>query len=122
MKSVRQLFLVLGFLMTCVSLAEAHAFIDHADPPVGCTMHGSPSMIKIWFTRKLNPALSRIEVFDSKGEEVDQHDVKIDSADSTLLLVSVPRLAAGTYKVVWQAVCLDTHTTQGSFRFEVLSP
>lgn len=119
MKLFRQLFLVSVFLLTGVSLVEAHAFVDHADPPVGGTIHVSPATIKIWFTRKLDPASSKIQAFNSQGMEVDQHDVRLDVADSTLLLVSVPKLATGTYKVVWQAVCLDTHTTHGSFVFKV---
>ncbi len=108
--------------MTCVSLAEAHAFVDHADPPVGGTIHDSPQVIKIWFTRKLDPARSKLQVFDAKGGEVDLRKVNVDVDDSTLMFVSVPKLSVGTYKVVWQAVCLDHHTTHGSFSFEVINP
>jgi len=93
--------------------------VDHADPPVGSTVHDSPAFVKIWFTRKLDPAASTIQVFDGKGNEVDKRNARIDSVDATLMLVSVPKLSAGNYKVVWQAVCLDTHTTHGSFAFEV---
>jgi methionine-rich copper-binding protein CopC len=122
MKAVCRLFPVVGLLMAGISFAEAHAFVDHADPPVGGTVHGSPAMIKIWFTRKLAPAASKIQVFDAKGGEVDRRDAHLDPVDPTLLMVSVPGLAAGSYKVVWQAVCTDTHTTHGSFTFEVVGP
>ncbi|HEY0257846.1 MAG TPA: copper resistance CopC family protein [Candidatus Methylacidiphilales bacterium] len=122
MKFIRRLFLIFGFLVSCVSLAEAHAFVDHADPPVGGTVHGSPTVVKIWFTRKLDPASSKIQVFDAKGGEVDRRDVHLDSTDPALLMVSTSRLSPGAYKVTWQAVCTDTHATHGSFTFEVTNP
>jgi len=118
MKYLRLELLSAGFLMTCVSLAEAHAFIDHAEPAVGSTVSECPSAVKIWFTRKLD-ASSTIQVFDGKGNEIDRRDARLDPKDATLLSVSLPRLAAGTCKVTWQAVCRDGHTTHGSFGFEI---
>ena len=31
-----------------LSLAQAHAFLDHADPKIGSTVTGSPSVLKAW--------------------------------------------------------------------------
>jgi methionine-rich copper-binding protein CopC len=36
--------------------------------------------------------------------------------------VSVPKLPTGTYKVVWNAVCMDSHHTTGTFTFDVAGP
>jgi methionine-rich copper-binding protein CopC len=113
-------FLVIILLsLAASSPAWAHAFLDHADPRVGSTLPASPTAVKIWFTEELEPAFSRIQVFDSQGGEVDRKDVKVDPANPILMTVSVPKLAPGTYKVVWHAVATDTHHTQGSFTFEV---
>lgn len=119
MKLGLQLLLIFGWWIACVSLAEAHAFVDHAEPSVGGTVHSPVQVVKIWFTRKIDPKQSTIQVFDAKGGEVDQRSVKVDSSDATLMSVSVPKLSTGTYKVVWKAVCLDTHTTRGTFTFKV---
>jgi methionine-rich copper-binding protein CopC len=35
------------------------------------------------------------------------------------MTVAVPTLAPGTYRVVWNAVAVDTHHTSGSFKFTV---
>lgn len=105
--------------MTCTSLVQAHAFLDHADPRVGSTVTGSPSSVKIWFTEELEGAFSKIEVFDSQGHEVDQKDSKVDHQEASLMTVSLTPLPAGTYKVVWHAVATDTHHTTGSFPFTV---
>lgn len=119
MKLTQRLFLTLGLLTAFASLAGAHAFLDYSDPKVGSTVKGSPAVVKIWFTRKLKGASNKIEVFDAKGSEVDRKDVKVDPADKNLMTVSVRTLPTGTYKVVWNAVCTDTHHTTGTFTFEV---
>jgi methionine-rich copper-binding protein CopC len=119
MKLVQKLFLALGLFAACSTLAEAHAFLDYADPQVGGTVKASPSVVKIWFTRKIQGPASKIEVFDAKGSEVDGKDAKIDPADKYLMTVSVPKLPVGAYKVVWNAVCLDTHHTTGTYTFVV---
>jgi methionine-rich copper-binding protein CopC len=100
---------------------EAHAFLDHAEPKVGSTLSSSPSLVKIWFTEELEGAFSTIKVFDAKGQEVDKKDVRVDPTDKTLMAVSVPKLSAGTYKVKWSAVAVDTHHTTGTFTFDVTS-
>ena len=115
-------FLIIMFSLACLSLAQAHAFLDHADPKVGSTVTGSPSVVKIWFTMEIQGALSKIEVFDIKGHEVDKQDARVDPADKALMIVSVPKLPAGAYKVVWHAVCPWGHHTTGVFTFDVTKP
>ena len=115
---MRNLLIVL-FSLAGLSLAQAHAFLDHAEPKVGSTLTASPSVVKIWFTEELEAAFSKIHVFDAKGAEVDKKDVAVDAADKSLMTVSVPTLPPGTYKVAWSAVAVDTHHTTGTFTFTV---
>ncbi|HEV3271880.1 MAG TPA: copper resistance CopC family protein [Candidatus Methylacidiphilales bacterium] len=114
-----RIILTVVFTLAGLSLAQAHAFLDHADPKVGGTLKGSPSVVRAWFTEELEPAFSKIRVFDAQGTEVDKKDVKVDSADKTLMSVSLPQLPAGAYKVKWSAVAVDTHHTTGTFTFTV---
>jgi methionine-rich copper-binding protein CopC len=99
--------------------AWAHAFLDHAEPKVGSTVTNSPAEIKIWFTQNLEPAFSKLEVQDAQGKEVDKKDAHLDDKDKSLFLVSLPELPAGTYTVIWHAVSVDTHKTQGTFHFTI---
>jgi methionine-rich copper-binding protein CopC len=99
--------------------AQAHAFLDHAEPKVGTTITNSPSVIKIWFTQDLEPAFSTIEVRDAQGKEVDKKDTHLDGKGKTLLIVSVPQLPDGAYTITWQVTSVDTHRTQGQFEFIV---
>jgi methionine-rich copper-binding protein CopC len=98
----------------------AHAFVDHAEPAVGSQVHSAPAQVKIWFTERLEPALSKIQVFDTSGQEIDLRDAKIDQSNAALLTVSLPELKPGKYKVVWRAVSVDTHVTTGNFMFELV--
>jgi methionine-rich copper-binding protein CopC len=116
LKSALTLLLVAGVTWT----ARAHAFLDHAAPAVGSQMRAAPFQVKLWFTEKLEPALSRIQVFDADGHEVDRRDVRPDASNAAILAVSLPALKAGKYKVVWRVVSLDTHVTNGTFSFEIV--
>ncbi len=101
------------------SAAMAHAFPDHALPAVGATVAAAPAEVRIWFTEKLEPSFSKIEVLDPKGVRVDQDDSMVDPQDASVLHVSLRPLLPGTYKVVWRVVSVDTHATQGDFSFTV---
>ena len=110
---------LLFMMLAGVARLEAHAFLQQAEPGVGSTLQASPSEVKIRFTEKIEPAFSKIQVFAESGKEVDKRDVHLDRSDHALLHVSLPRLGAGTYKVVWHVVSVDTHVTSGSFTFTV---
>lgn len=101
------------------SQAWAHAFLDHADPKVGGTVTNSPTEVKIWFTQNVEPVFSSVIVQDDKGKEVDKKNMHPDDKDKTLLIVSVPPLPDGTYTVIWHVVSVDTHRTQGHFKFTI---
>ena len=99
---------------------EAHAFLKRAEPAVGSTVQISPGEVRIWFSEKIEPAFSTMQIFDLSGKEVDKRDVHSDRSNQALLRVSVPPLSPGTYKVVWRVVSVDTHGTKGSFTFRVV--
>src|SRR5438034_2116357 len=90
---------------------EAHAFLERAEPAVGSTVQASPSEVRILFTEKIEPTLSGVQVFDASGKEVDKRDAHLGRSNHALLHVSLPRLEAGSYKVVWRVVSLDAHVT-----------
>jgi copper resistance protein C len=99
------------------AIASAHAFLDHADPKVGSVVNQSPAQIKAWFTQEPEPDFSVIQVFDDQGKQIDNKDTHADSADAKLLIVTLPVLQPGKYKVHWHVVSVDTHTTEGDFEF-----
>ena len=99
---------------------EGHAFLTGAEPGVGSTVQTSPNEVRIHFTENIEPAFSTIQVFNASGSEVDKRDAHLDPLDHALLHVSLPPLGAGSYKVVWRVVSVDTHVTNGDFTFGVV--
>jgi copper resistance protein C len=79
-----------------------------------------PNEVRIWFTEPIEPRVSSIKVFDATGKQIDKRDVHLDAKSKALLQVSLPVLAPGTYKVIWQVVSVDTHNTKGDFIFQFL--
>jgi methionine-rich copper-binding protein CopC len=121
--AMRRIIFWLGLLslLAFTSNSWAHAFLDHAEPAVGSTLTSAPTIVKIWFTEPLEAGLSKIQVYDEKNREVDRRDTKIDPVNKAVLMVSLPPLESGKFRVIWHAVSVDSHTTNGAFAF-VLSP
>jgi methionine-rich copper-binding protein CopC len=114
--NTRQFIIVLAISLILVPIADAHAFLDHADPKVGSTIHESPPQVTVWMTEGLEPAFSKLQVFDAKGAEVDSKDTKVNGSTMT---VSLPKLGPGKYRISWQVVAVDTHRTSGTFEFTI---
>jgi methionine-rich copper-binding protein CopC len=119
MKTVYSFPVVLLGFVAFSHTVQAHAFLSHATPPVGSKVHGSPEVVRLQFTERIEPAFSNVQVFDETGREVDKGDKHGDKTDGAVLEVTVPSLKPGRYKVVWRALSVDTHTTHGDFTFQV---
>lgn len=109
---------MLATLATSIA-AFAHAFLERATPAVGSAIRGSPPEVRLWFTQDLEPAFSTVRVLDKDGRQVDRMDKEVDPADRAVMRVSLSRLPPGTYRVVWRALSVDTHVTEGDFTFEI---
>jgi len=96
--------------------ASAHAFLDHAEPRVGNTVATAPREVTLWFTQKLEPAFSNITVTNSAGQRVDTGKTRVSGNQMS---VSLRSGGAGTYRVNWRVLSVDTHRTDGSFTFQV---
>jgi copper resistance protein C len=115
MRTLRVIAVLLFTALGTVA-ALAHAHLDHAVPAVGSTVATPPHDLTIWFTQDLEPAFSTIAVSDANGASVADGAATISA---NTMHVGLKALAAGTYKVHWHAVSVDTHTTEGDFTFTV---
>ncbi len=96
--------------------AHAHAFLDHASPLVGSTVASAPREVSLTFTQNLESAFSSVQVTDANGARVDQGKAQVSG---NTMRIGLKSLSAGTYRVRWQALSVDTHKTEGSFTFTV---
>lgn len=106
-------------LLCLPAVSRGHAFPDHSDPKVGSIITVCPDHVRIWFNSDLEPAFSKIMVHNANGGMVDKRDGRVNPSDPTLLEVSVPRLAVGTYRVIWNVVSRDGHRTSGDYTFMI---
>jgi methionine-rich copper-binding protein CopC len=96
--------------------AAAHASLDHAEPRVGNKVASAPREVTLWFTQKLEPAFSGVTVTNASGQRIDTGKARVSGNQMS---VSLRSGGAGTYHVTWHVLSVDTHTTDGSFTFEV---
>jgi len=99
--------------------ADAHAFLDHANPRVGNAVRTAPREVTLWFTQDLEPAFSTVEVSDASGARVDSGKASVSPGDRKVLRIAVKPLPPGSYKVSWRVLSVDTHTTEGTFTFRI---
>jgi methionine-rich copper-binding protein CopC len=104
-------------MVATAGAAFAHAYLDHASPRVGNTVAQSPKEVVLWFSEKVEPAFSTVEVRNEQGALVSSGKATVVSG--TQLRVPVKTLPPGTYKVIWRVLSVDTHRTEGNFTFRV---
>jgi copper resistance protein C len=100
--------------------AFTHAYPQHTSPPSNSNLPSAPPEVTITFTEGVEPGFSTIEVQDSHGVRVDKSDLHPIGRTGRQLSVSLPKLPAGKYTVIWQVTSIDTHKTEGRFNFRVL--
>jgi len=119
MRRVSLGILSLALVLGGSTLVAAHAFLERADPRVGSTVRTPPTQVRLWFTERLEPAFSAVRVVNEAGDQVDKSNPQVDPAAPKQLRVSLPPLPAGTYKVIWRVLSVDTHVTEGTFTFRI---
>jgi len=103
-----------AMLIGAATAAHAHAMLDHAVPAVGSTV-ASAHQMTLYFTQQLEPKFSGATVHSAAGARVDRGV----SIHGNVMRIGLKTLARGTYTVAWHVLSVDTHTTQGSFSFNV---
>ncbi|HZG16590.1 MAG TPA: CopD family protein [Candidatus Bathyarchaeia archaeon] len=112
------IFSVLALLLS-PSVADAHAYIDQSAPIQESEIKESPTQIRVQFSENINTNLSSLTLLDAAGNTIP--GTKEGLGDNGLVLHIKP-LQDGVYKVVWQVLSVDTHVTEGSYRFAVGVP
>ena len=112
--------ILLGLVVTLwANAASAHAFLDHAMPPVGATLAASPPILRLFFTQQIEPLFSGVEVATAAGSPVKIGPAAVAPANPAALLVTLPPLTPGRYRVIWHIVSVDTHRTEGSYALPI---
>src|SRR5580658_1485732 len=119
MRTTFPLILAAPILALSIGTTFAHAYLQSAVPPVDSTVTNTPSEVTIAFTGAIEPRFSTIEVTGPDARRVDDAQPRMAAGDATHLTVGVRNLSPGTYNVAWHATSVDTHQTDGQYRFTV---
>jgi methionine-rich copper-binding protein CopC len=112
-------------LLACLttSSAFAHAHLESQLPAADSEVT-SPKELRLNFSEGVEEKFTKVAIsLDGPGDSIEiiqTQSVVTDPANKKALIVvpAVP-LAPGTYKVEWHAVSVDTHKSEGVYRFKV---
>jgi copper resistance protein C len=117
--TMRWLALLCAGVVIGAGVALGHSGLQRAEPPVESTLKRPPTEVKLYFSERLEPAYSTVRVEDGKGARVDRDDSHVDRSNPLLMRVTLTPLEPGTYTVVWRVLSVDSHITQGRFKFRI---
>ena len=77
-----------------------------------------PEKVVITFLGNIEPAFSKVEVFDSKNKKVSKKTTFRE--ENTIMEAELEKdLPPGVYKVKWKCMSLDGHAQKGKYTFTV---
>jgi copper transport protein len=115
----RLLGLVVAAALIWPSGAAAHAALERSDPAAGTELGATPSVVRLSFTERPDPSVSRIDVVDAAGHARQRGRPTAVAGDPRTLAIAVGRLPRGSYTVRYRAIADDGHPTEGTLTFGV---
>lgn len=120
-KQVLSCLSVLAFLTSTAAFAHAHL---ESQLPAANSEGPTPRELRLNFSEGVEEKFTKVAIsLDGPGDSteiIQTQSVTTDPANNKVLIVvpAVP-LAPGKYKVQWHAVSVDTHKSEGVYRFQV---
>jgi copper transport protein len=116
----RVLGVALAAALLWPSSAAAHASLARSDPVAGSQVGATPSVVRLSFSERPDPALSRIEVVDAAGRARQSGGAAPVAGDPNTLAVPVAPLPGGSYTVRYRVIAAaDGHASEGTLTFGV---
>jgi methionine-rich copper-binding protein CopC len=107
---------ILLWLLAATGPVLAHSEFERAQPAAGSTVRPAPREVTIWFSQRLEPALSSMTVRNASGQRVDAGKAEVSG---NVMRVPLKQIGPGSYRVDWRVLSVDTHRTRGNFSFRV---
>ncbi|MGH2652570.1 MAG: copper resistance CopC family protein [Actinomycetota bacterium] len=99
--------------------SEAHASLVSSVPARRATVTSPPPRVVLTFNERLEPAFTRVSVWDASGQQIDLKDGAVDPSNPKVVNVSLPPLRPGRYTVRYRVLSVDGHIVEASFLFSV---
>ena len=95
-----------------------HATLLRSTPAANSHLEKSPQTIRLVFSERIVPELSRITLIGARGDS-SQLKLAADAQDPHVLIGTVVGELRGLYTISWRAVAADGHPSAGSLSFTV---
>ena len=99
--------------------ALAHAFLEKSSPSVGSTVNTEPKILVLSYTEDLEVPFCTVTVTDGIGMNEAAGKPQAVPGHPNEMQVPLKITTPGKVFVVWHALSVDTHKTQGDFSFTV---
>ena len=106
-------------LLLALGSALAHPTVVGSIPKNGAALASPPTAMRILFSEAVEPAFTTVKVIDGAGRSIGSEPARPDPTDAKAVVVALPALAAGAYKVQWSALGRDGHRVKGEIAFSV---
>jgi methionine-rich copper-binding protein CopC len=100
------------------STVWAHAHLRTPSPAADSTV-AAPSELRLSFSEGVEPAFSDVTLVNGSGATVKTQLHRAEGDDSVLVAEPVSPLGTGSWEVQWKVVSVDTHRSEGHYRFTV---
>lgn len=114
----RTLAVLLTAVLLLPDLGWAHAYLVKSSPARRAILIRAPTEVQLWFNERLEPAFSRLSVWDSDGQQVDLGDARV-GPEPTRLVVRLRPLTPGIYTVKFRVLSVDGHIVEQQFSFTI---
>ncbi len=114
------LTLLAAVLITPAKPAWAHAQLIYSSPEDSAILDDAPGEVRLWFNEAVSDRFSSARLLDASGSAIPLLSIQRDPTDDTLLILTLPQLSPGLYRVDWRVLSeTDGHFTTGILVFGV---
>ena len=109
--------LAAAWLLLLCGPALAHARLVETYPTDGGTLAESPEQVQLLFSEPIEAEFNPVEVYDRRGDRVDEDDARVSPSNARLLVVDLGGLSEDSYTVEWRVTSADAHPISGAYEF-----
>src|SRR5690348_9858433 len=119
-RSVRAIAVALAVAFIFTRVVLAHADLVRSQPAAGALLDTAPKELVLEFSEGLDPAFSRVQLYNSKNQVINPGPGTIDPATPTIMRLALGDLPKDSYTALWRSrSAADGHVTEGGVPFGV---
>jgi copper resistance protein C len=115
--------LVLILFGAAPAATQAHAILVDSTPKQDEVVTAAPKEVVLRFNARIEKNVARATLTDGSGQKIKMPPVPEDKdGPPERLIIPLPKLAPGSYRLEYRILASDGHSTPGLVRFKVKAP